>query len=108
MSGRTGLPIYDLHEATRAIEHQLGRGPREPNGPRRIDIDILAYGALVLDSPFVQVPHPRMLQRTFVLVPLKEIEPQWRHPLTGETACRSLRAIAPGSWTERIGRVPGF
>lgn len=66
----------------KSIEIQLGRvaGPRF--GPRLLDIDLLLYDELVFASPSLTVPHPRMLERAFVLVPLAEIAPALRHPVS--------------------------
>ena len=63
------------------IERELGRPePHEQWGPRVIDLDLLSYGDLVLDEPGLTLPHPRMQERPFVLIPLAEIAPGWRHP----------------------------
>ena len=58
------------------IEHELGRIKTIRNGPRTIDLDILLYNHLDLQKPHLTIPHPRMLERDFVMRPLKEIEPQ--------------------------------
>lgn len=65
----------DLLAATQAIERDLGRQPGERWGPRRIDIDILDYEHAALDEPGLTLPHPRLFERAFVLVPLMEIAP---------------------------------
>lgn len=68
------------------IERELGRERQPgaaPKGPRLIDIDILLYGRASIDTPRLTIPHPRMLQRRFVLAPLVEIAPLLRHPTTG-------------------------
>lgn len=80
----TGLPPRRLLEALLEIERQHGRvrtGVR--NGPRTLDLDLVFYGDLVLDEDGLEVPHPRLATRRFVLAPLAEIAPQWRHPLLG-------------------------
>jgi 2-amino-4-hydroxy-6-hydroxymethyldihydropteridine diphosphokinase len=64
------------------IERELGRIRRAPGGPRIIDIDILLYGNTVIDTPRLTIPHPRILDRRFVLEPLVEIAPELRHPVT--------------------------
>jgi 2-amino-4-hydroxy-6-hydroxymethyldihydropteridine diphosphokinase len=56
------------------------------NAPRTLDLDLIAYGRQVIDAPGLQVPHPRAHERLFVMGPLAEIAPDWRHPVTGETA----------------------
>ena len=79
-----------------SVEADMGRVRREPNGPRVIDLDLLAFGAEVVnDPPDLVLPHPRMHQRRFVMAPLAEMAPDWRHPLLGRTAIELLRDIPP-------------
>ena len=73
VEAQTELSPEALLDAVKEIERQLGRKPRSRNGPREIDIDILMYGAKQLDSPELTLPHPRMQERPFVLVPLMEL-----------------------------------
>jgi len=63
----------------------LGRKQTMRFGPRPIDLDIIAYGGLVLRTPDLVIPHARLAERSFVLDPLAEIAPYWRHPSTGQT-----------------------
>jgi 2-amino-4-hydroxy-6-hydroxymethyldihydropteridine diphosphokinase len=79
----------------RNIEQDMGRRRVTPKGPRNIDIDILFYGRSVIDSPELQVPHPRIAERRFVLEPLAEIAPDFRHPQTGKTAREMLVVLEP-------------
>jgi 2-amino-4-hydroxy-6-hydroxymethyldihydropteridine diphosphokinase len=81
---RTGLSATALLTATKRIEADVGRRPTFPQGPRIIDIDILLYGSMVIDEPDLQVPHPRMLKRGFVLRPLLELDPDLVDPRSGE------------------------
>jgi 2-amino-4-hydroxy-6-hydroxymethyldihydropteridine diphosphokinase len=67
------------------IEAEMGRIRSEKNAPRNIDIDILAYGNLFTKTETVQIPHPRIELRRFVLIPLKSINPNWIHPITMKT-----------------------
>jgi 2-amino-4-hydroxy-6-hydroxymethyldihydropteridine diphosphokinase len=73
------LPLQLLH-ALLKIEAELGRRRITPHGPRTIDLDILFYGSNVIRSRELEVPHPRLAQRRFVLVPLAHIAPEFRHP----------------------------
>lgn len=65
------------------IENQFGRERQERWGPRTLDLDLLLYEDLILDTPTLQIPHPRMSDRSFVLVPLAEIAPNWIEPISG-------------------------
>jgi 2-amino-4-hydroxy-6-hydroxymethyldihydropteridine diphosphokinase len=72
----TALPPCALLALTQALERELGREPGPRWGPRPLDIDILDYGGLVLEQADLVLPHPRMCERAFVLVPLAEIAPE--------------------------------
>jgi 2-amino-4-hydroxy-6-hydroxymethyldihydropteridine diphosphokinase len=80
VEGKTELPPLDLLRGLRAIEARMGSKKSIAKGPRLIDIDILLYGQETMDASELQVPHPRMTQRRFVLAPLAEIAPELRHP----------------------------
>jgi 2-amino-4-hydroxy-6-hydroxymethyldihydropteridine diphosphokinase len=71
----TSLSPKGLLSVCRSIEEQMGRIKTVRNGPRIIDIDILLYDNIVLTSPALTIPHPRMFEREFVMTPLKEIAP---------------------------------
>lgn len=90
------------------IEGRFGRRRSVPNAARIIDLDLLAYDDLVRESPeFPPVlPHPRMAGRAFVLRPLCDIAPDWRHPVTGATAAELARAVAGDEVTEIAGNSP--
>lgn len=75
LKAHTYLSPDELLKTTQSIEQCLGRERMIINGPRTIDIDILLYDQLAIDTPSLKIPHPRMYQRSFVTVPLKEIEP---------------------------------
>ena len=91
----TGMFPIQLLARVREIERDMGRRRVAPKGPRNIDIDILFYGRSVIDTTELQVPHPRLAQRRFVLEPLAEIAPDFRHPVTGKTASEMLGALEP-------------
>ena len=78
-----------------AIEQQMGRRRLQPKGPRTIDIDILLFGNSVINTPQLDVPHPAMHQRRFVLEPLTEIAPDVRHPVFKRTVYEMRRMLPP-------------
>ena len=81
--GETDLSPAALLETCLATEREAGRVRGEPNGPRCLDVDILLYGDLVLHQNGLRLPHPRLHERRFVLVPLLELAPEVRHPVLG-------------------------
>jgi 2-amino-4-hydroxy-6-hydroxymethyldihydropteridine diphosphokinase len=87
----TALTPRGLLCEIKGIERSMGRKETFRFGPRLIDIDILLFGDLIVDEPDLVIPHPRMLERRFVLVPLVEIAPQAIHPVSGETVSSHLK-----------------
>lgn len=77
MALETGLSAPALLDQLQQLEQQAGRERPYRNAPRTLDLDLLLYGSACIDSPRLTVPHPRMRQRAFVLVPLAEIAPGW-------------------------------
>lgn len=98
----------ELLEAVHRIEREVGRAIRERNGPREIDIDILDFGGEIAGRRSLTLPHPRLAQRRFVLAPLAEIAPLWRHPETGRTAREMMYGLAERPGARRLRpRAPG-
>ncbi len=83
--GTTHLEPMDLLAFLKKIERTHGRSETFRFGPRIIDLDILLYDDLVMDSPVLTIPHPRLTERAFVLIPLAEIAPDWVHPVSRKT-----------------------
>jgi len=89
----TMLPPQSLLTLAKAIESKLGRTfVQKSNMPRPIDIDILFYDNQVLKTPELTIPHPRLTERAFVLIPLAEIAPDLIHPVNGKTIKELLKA----------------
>lgn len=84
--GETSLNPHELLDVVKKIEAELGRNKTGHWGPREIDIDILAMGNLVVDTPDLSIPHKELLKRDFALVPLESVAPGWLHPLAKKTA----------------------
>ena len=87
------LPPQVLLETLLAIEAQKGRIRTERWGARSLDLDLLLYDDLILDTPTLTIPHPRMRERAFVLVPLAEIAPDWIDPVTGKAIAELVKAV---------------
>lgn len=103
--GRTTLAPEALLTATQAIEKEMGREHVYRYGPRLIDIDLLAYGDVIIKSPRLTLPHPRAAERRFVLAPLNDISPEWRHPLIGKTAAELLAEGRAAGAVEPLGML---
>jgi len=86
------------------VEDEFGRVRSEPNAARIIDLDLIAYGDKVARGNEIPLlPHPRMQDRGFVLLPLHEIAPRWQHPLLRQTLDALIAALPPGQITRPLG-----
>jgi 2-amino-4-hydroxy-6-hydroxymethyldihydropteridine diphosphokinase len=98
----TQLSPEEVLLQVKTIEHKLGRVAGLRFGPRIIDIDLLLYDDLTLTSPLLTIPHPRMLQRAFVLVPLAELVPTLQYPLLG-TEIAALAQMVSHTGVDKLG-----
>jgi 2-amino-4-hydroxy-6-hydroxymethyldihydropteridine diphosphokinase len=89
----TDLAPEELLRVMLAIEAQFGRERRERWGPRQLDLDLLFFGDMVMTTPSLQIPHPHLQERAFVLVPLAAIAPAWRDPISGLTVAELSRKV---------------
>lgn len=100
----TAPPPEALLEAMHAIEAGFGRRRSRRNAPRTLDLDLLDYEGRIFTSASLTLPHPGILERAFVLIPLAEVAPAWRHPVTGALAADLAQACrAQASDVTRIG-----
>jgi 2-amino-4-hydroxy-6-hydroxymethyldihydropteridine diphosphokinase len=94
-----------LLEGLQTIEQRFGSRKLVPRGPRIIDLDIIFYGAEVVHQAGLEIPHPRMAERRFVLVPLNELSPEFRHPILQKTIA-GLLSITKDRSEVRVWREP--
>lgn len=99
----TDLDPWELLAFLKEIERQLGRRPGIRNGPRVIDLDILFYNDRIIDMPGITIPHPRLHERGFVLAPLADLAPDFKHPVL----CKNVRQLLAQVDTAGIVRCPG-
>jgi 2-amino-4-hydroxy-6-hydroxymethyldihydropteridine diphosphokinase len=100
---RNGIAIVETPAAPAAvlsalldIEQAFGRARAARHAPRTLDLDLIAHGRRVIDEPGLVVPHPRAHERLFVMGPLAEVAPAWRHPVLGRTAAELAANAAVG------------
>ena len=97
VSGETALFPMQLLTRIGRVERELGRVRGVPKGPRTIDIDILFYASAVVETARLQIPHPRIAERRFVLQPLADLAPELRHPVTHRTVRQMLASAPPAA-----------
>jgi 2-amino-4-hydroxy-6-hydroxymethyldihydropteridine diphosphokinase len=90
---KTSLQPVELLMLLHGVETEFGRLRSASNAPRTLDLDLLDYDGRVVAEPQLTLPHPRMATRSFVLVPLRDVAPRWRHPVTGQGLAELLAAL---------------
>ncbi len=101
----TDIGPFQLLSLVKGIEVALGRVPSFPNAPRPIDIDILLYGNLVIEAPELLIPHPRLAERAFVLIPLSELDAALVHPQSGERISDLAARVQGREGVRKIGKL---
>lgn len=92
--GRAWIGAEALLDALHAIETRFGRERSIPNAARTVDLDIITYGCACQTHPYLTLPHPRAHERAFVLLPLRDVAPDWVHPLSKKTLAELLPDVA--------------
>jgi 2-amino-4-hydroxy-6-hydroxymethyldihydropteridine diphosphokinase len=90
----TALDPTALMAALHRIEDRFGRARRVRNAARTLDIDLIDYDGRVMNGPLI-LPHPRLTERAFVLLPLADVAPDWRHPVTGRSVAELIASLPP-------------
>ena len=102
----TDLTPRKLLDVCREVEQSLGRDLEHRSGPRTLDLDILFYGSRVLHDADLVIPHPRLHLRRFVLTPMAELDPGWRHPVLNRTVRELLVQLADPAEVRRLDPQP--
>ena len=106
VEAETDLTPLQYLSKTQEIERELGRVRTTPKGPRTIDIDILIFDTRLIQTARLEVPHPRLHERRFVLVPLADLAPDLRHPVTRRTVREMLSVLPQGDLVQRWKPLP--
>ena len=93
LSATTTSSLRETFDFTQQIESDLGREPTYRWGPRLIDIDILFFSEQIVKEVDLIIPHISLVERAFVLAPLADIAPDWKHPVTGQSVVQMLTAV---------------
>ena len=101
----TDIGPFQLLSLIKGIEVALDRVPSFPNAPRPIDIDILLYGNLIIEAAELVIPHPRLEERAFALVPLAEIAPDLIHPISGRSIQDLMSGVQGQAGVSKIGKL---
>ena len=83
----------ELMSKLQSVEKKLIKNKKIPNGPRKIDLDIIFFGSKVINNSQIEIPHPRVMDRDFVLKPICDFKPFWRHPLSKLTVKEALKNL---------------
>jgi 2-amino-4-hydroxy-6-hydroxymethyldihydropteridine diphosphokinase len=99
---RTTLPPADLLSVLHEVEAEFGRRPGPRNAPRPLDLDLIDYDGRI-EKEGLEIPHPRIQSRAFVLVPLRDVAPHWRHPVSGRSVSDLIAEASTGKMTPLAG-----
>jgi len=102
----TDVTPESLLEVCREMEQALGRDLDARSGPRTLDLDILFYGERTISGPNLVIPHPRLHLRRFVLAPMVELDPDWRHPVLARTVSELLDQLVDPAQVRRVDPSP--
>lgn len=103
----TDIAPHSLLEVCREVERSLGRDEEDRHGPRTLDLDLLFYGSRVVMESGLVIPHPRLHLRRFVLAPMAELDPDWRHPVLHRTVKDLLEQLPNLPHVRKLDPQPG-
>ncbi len=102
IAAETALAPAALLKLLKGIEQDYGRVSAERNAARVLDLDILAYGDVIVDDEACVLPHPRLYERAFVLYPLRQVAAHWRHPVFGLSVDEMIARLPTGQAIEKL------